>query len=236
MDDDRAVEDPGAVHQRGADHDHRAQVGAGRDDLVDRREHALEQGVLEEQVVDRVAAQRQLGEHRHRDAVLVAGPRLREHRRGVGRRVRDRDRHRAGRDPGEPVRIGRVEVHTSTLFRRPVRSCAPTRAFVAVSGGTSPASAGRRSPPGVRRAGRRGASDSMKCRSSGNGGPASALPESAYRNATASSVPPAATSPVTASAACSRGGSGSACSVKISTTRSKDRLHSSGSASRSATR
>ena len=40
---------------------------------------AVEQGVLQEQVVDGVAAQAQLGEDRHRHAVVVAGAGLLEH-------------------------------------------------------------------------------------------------------------------------------------------------------------
>ena len=62
-----AVEHPRALHQRRTDHEHRHQVGTRRDDLGDRRAHAREQRVLQDQVVDRVAAQAQLREHRHRD-------------------------------------------------------------------------------------------------------------------------------------------------------------------------
>ena len=72
MDDDRAVEHPGAVHERRADHEHRQQVGRRGDDLGDRVLDRVEQRVLQEQVVDRVAAQAQLGEDRDRDAVVVS--------------------------------------------------------------------------------------------------------------------------------------------------------------------
>ena len=48
--------------------------------LGDRRLDRLEQRVLQQQVVDGVAAQAQLGEHRDRDAVVVARPRLVEDR------------------------------------------------------------------------------------------------------------------------------------------------------------
>ena len=115
MDHDRAVEHPGAVLERRPDHDHRQQVGAGGDDLLDPGHHRLEQGVLEEQVVDGVAGQRELGEHRHRDAFVVAQPRLLDHPLRVGSRVGDRDRQRAGGNPREPVGVGGVEVHGVSL-------------------------------------------------------------------------------------------------------------------------
>ena len=71
VDDDRAVVDPVAVLERRADHDHRQQVGGGLDELGDRRTHRREEGVLQEQVVDGVAGQAELGEHRDRHALLV---------------------------------------------------------------------------------------------------------------------------------------------------------------------
>ena len=84
MDDDRAVVDPVAVHAAAR---RRRAPAAGRRDAAtivgDRRLDRVEQGVLQEQVVDRVAGQAQLGEDRHRDAVVVAGARL---RRGPSRR------------------------------------------------------------------------------------------------------------------------------------------------------
>ena len=67
VDHDRAVVDPVALHERRADDEHRQQVGARLDDLGERLLHRVEQRVLEEEVVDGVAAQAQLGEHRHRD-------------------------------------------------------------------------------------------------------------------------------------------------------------------------
>ena len=72
VDHDRAVEEPVAVPQRRPDDEHRPQVRRRRDQLGDRRLHRVEQRVLQEQVVDRVAGQRELGEDRDRDALLVA--------------------------------------------------------------------------------------------------------------------------------------------------------------------
>ncbi len=112
-----AVQDAGAVHERGTDDDDRGEVRRPGHDLGDRGPHGVEQGVLEHQVVDGVAGQRQLGEHRDRDAVVVAGAGLLEHGAGVGRRVGDRDRDGAGRDPGEPVGVGGVEVHVFSVPR-----------------------------------------------------------------------------------------------------------------------
>ena len=115
VDDHRAVEDPGAVDQRCADDQHRPQRGGRGDHLGDRRVRGVEQRVLEQQVVDGVAGQAQLREHRDRDAVLVGLLGHRDDLRRVGRGVGDGHGQRARRDPREPVRVRRVEVHTSSL-------------------------------------------------------------------------------------------------------------------------
>ena len=111
VDDHGTVEHPGAVHERRPDHDHRQQVDAGGHDVLDRGLHGGQQRVLQQQVVDRIAAQRKLREDRHRDPVLVAGPDLLQDDVRVPSRVRDRDRHRARGHPREPLRICRVEIH-----------------------------------------------------------------------------------------------------------------------------
>ena len=131
-----AVEDAGAVHERGPDDEHREQVGRPGRDLHDGRLDALEHGVLQEEVVDGVAAQAQLGEHRHGDAVVVAGAGLLEHGARVRGGVGDRDRDRARRDPGESLGVGRVEVHgpesrARAAASRPARG--PGRRRVAAS-------------------------------------------------------------------------------------------------------
>ena len=60
--------------QWGAHDDEGEQLGGGLGDGDDGVVDGLEQDVLQEQVVDGVAGQRQLGEERHRDALVVALP------------------------------------------------------------------------------------------------------------------------------------------------------------------
>ena len=115
VDHDGAVVDPVQAPQRRADHEHRTQVTARLDQRGDRVLDRVEQGLLEEEVVDGVAGQTELGEDRDGDAVLVAGARLGQHRLGVGRRVGDRHGHGAGRHPREALVVGGVEVHGSSL-------------------------------------------------------------------------------------------------------------------------
>ena len=80
MDDHGRVDDARAVHERGPDDQHGQQVGRGLDELGDSGVDARQQGVLHQQVVDGVPAQRQLGEQRDRDALVVARARLRRAR------------------------------------------------------------------------------------------------------------------------------------------------------------
>ncbi len=115
VDHHRTVVDPVALAQWGSDDEHGTQVGARLDDRRDRPVDRLEQRVLQEQVVDRVAGQAQLGEERHRDALVVTAARLGKDRLRVGGGVGDRDRQGAGGDPREPVRVGRFEVHTHSV-------------------------------------------------------------------------------------------------------------------------
>ena len=240
MDHDRAVVDPVAVHAAGR----RRRAPGSRSALastivVDRRVHALEQGVLQEQVVDRVAGQAQLGEDRDRDALVVAGraPRRAPPRRWPpGRRPRPAPcRRRPGRTRARrPSRSPRAQCCRASVAPN-VALCRPD-AFSRADPCVPAVSAVRRPPARP--------SSSTSCGSHAGArwtpGPARERRadlgrEAAYRNATASSVPPRRPAGDRV-AACSRGGSGSACSVKISTTRSKARSDSSGSASRSATR
>jgi hypothetical protein len=114
-DHDGRVEHPAAAHHRRPDDEDGPQVGGGHRDVLDRRLDRLQQGVLQEQVVDRVAREAQLREHRDRDALLMARAGLLEHGTGVGGRVGRSDRDRHGRNPGEPVGVGGVEVHVGSL-------------------------------------------------------------------------------------------------------------------------
>ena len=65
--------------------------------------HRVQQHVLPEQVVDGVAGQRQLREHRHCHAQLGAATADVHDALGVADRVGDEDIRRARRDPGEAV-------------------------------------------------------------------------------------------------------------------------------------
>ena len=117
VDDDRAVEHPGAVHERRADDQDGEQVRGTLHEVGDGLVHAGQQRVLEEQVVDGVAGERELREDRDRDTLVVALAGLRKDRPGVGRGVRDRHGDGAGGDPGESLGVRRVELHASSLAR-----------------------------------------------------------------------------------------------------------------------
>ena len=118
VDHDRAVVEPVQAAQRCADHEHRAQVAARLDQVGHGLLDRVEQGLLEQQVVDRVAGQAELREDRDRHAVLVTGARLGQHGGRVGGRVGDGHGHGAGGDPREALGVGREEVHGSSLPHR----------------------------------------------------------------------------------------------------------------------
>ena len=120
VDDDRAVVDPVAVAQRRADDEHRQQLARGGDDGLQRGLDAVEHRVLQHEVLDRVARQAQLGEHGHRDAVLVAGAREPQDGFRVRGRVGDRHAPRAGGHAREPVLVERAEVHPRSLTRHAI--------------------------------------------------------------------------------------------------------------------
>ena len=109
MDDDGAVVDPASAAQGRADDEHRQQLGGTRDYGRDGRLDTVEHGVLEEQVLDRVAAQDELGEHRDRDALIGASPGLAQDRFRVRGRVGDRQ-CRARGDSRESVLVDGAEV------------------------------------------------------------------------------------------------------------------------------
>ena len=111
VDHHRGVVDPVQMAQRGAHDEHRQQIGRGVDHVGKRRFDGVEQGVLQQDVLDRVARQRQLRKDRHRHAVLVAVPGDSEHRLGVGGRVGQHRVVGAGGHPGESAGIGGEKVH-----------------------------------------------------------------------------------------------------------------------------
>ncbi len=109
MDDASRVVEARTVPERGADDQDRQEVPRGRDHAGERDLDGVEQHVLEEQVLDRVTGQAELGEDRDRDAPFAAAPRRREDRLGVRGRVRDAGPDHAGRHTGEAVAIDRRE-------------------------------------------------------------------------------------------------------------------------------
>ena len=115
VDDHGGVEQPGLVAQRGADDEHRQQIGGGLDDLRQALVDRVEQGVLTQQVVDGVAGQRQFREQRDRDTEVGAAPADVDDALGVAHRVGDRDVGRARGDAGEAVAVQRVERHAPIL-------------------------------------------------------------------------------------------------------------------------
>jgi hypothetical protein len=72
------------------------------DDLPDRDPDGVEQRVLEEQVLDRVTAQPQLGEHCDRDVVLGGRPRLLDGPLRICRRICNGDGQGDGGDRAKP--------------------------------------------------------------------------------------------------------------------------------------
>ena len=118
----RDAEQPPAVHDRGdvvdpvaaadgqADDEHRQQVRRRRDDLGQRGLGRVEQGVLQKDVLDRVAGERQLRVDDEPDALVGALAGRRQDGGGVGRGVGDDGAQRGGGDAEEAVPIGRAEV------------------------------------------------------------------------------------------------------------------------------
>ena len=71
----------------------------------------VEQRVLQEQVVDRIARERELWQHHKGHAPLVAGANHAENRLGVGHRIGERDARGAGGDARKTVPVDGVEGH-----------------------------------------------------------------------------------------------------------------------------
>ena len=97
--------------QRGADGEQGEEVLGALDHGLDRGLDRVEDRVLEQQVVDRVAAQPELGEDGDGDALLRERPRLAQQRRGVRGGVGDGRAAGARRDPREAVGVRGAEVH-----------------------------------------------------------------------------------------------------------------------------
>ncbi len=120
-----------------ADHDDRGQALGALGEVDDRLVDGVEEDVLEEQVVDRVAGEGELGEEGHGDPVVVEALDLLEDARRIRRRIGVRDRHRARRDPGEAVPVEVAEVggllgllgHGASLSRTSGRLWVVTRIY-----------------------------------------------------------------------------------------------------------
>jgi hypothetical protein len=120
VDDHRSVVDAVPKPQRRTDGHHRHKVRRTCDHLIQSRLDRVQQGVLHDDVFERIARQRQFGVHRDPDVVVVARPRDAQYRFRVGPRVGDRGVQRAGRHPHETLVIGGMEVHPAYLSRRRV--------------------------------------------------------------------------------------------------------------------
>jgi len=103
------------VAQWGADDQHRQQVGRGCDDFPKGAFDVVEQEVLQDDVLDGVPGQRQLGEYGHRDAVVVACAGQPQNRRGIGRRIADGGVVRACGDADKTLAVAVVEVHRPSI-------------------------------------------------------------------------------------------------------------------------
>ena len=93
------VHDPVPVADRQPDDQHRQHLGRSLDHGGERPFGRVQQRILQEDVLDRVTGQRQLGEDREPDAFVGALARDPEHGRGVRGRIADRRAQRAGGDP-----------------------------------------------------------------------------------------------------------------------------------------
>ena len=110
VEEDGAVVEAVAVAKGGAHDDERQQVGGGPGEVDEGRLDLAEQHVLQEQVVDGVAGEAQLGEERDRRPLLAHVPGPLEDRRGIGPRVGHRHRQRARGHPREAVAVEVAEV------------------------------------------------------------------------------------------------------------------------------
>jgi hypothetical protein len=109
--DDRAIVDPVPVAQRGTDDQDRQQVHRTGHDIEQRRLDRVQQRVLQQDVLDRVTGQGQLGEHDQRHALVLALTGDPQHRLGVARRVSNRGPQRARRNPEKPMTVRGAKVH-----------------------------------------------------------------------------------------------------------------------------
>ena len=106
MDRDAAIVEPAPPTQRRADDEDRQELLADGDQPLELRRDRVEHRVLEQQVVDRIGRQAQLGKDHQRDAGLVGLGQQLQHLVAVLRRLGHRDLRHAGGDPDEFVAVG----------------------------------------------------------------------------------------------------------------------------------
>ena len=122
MNDHRGVVDPVPVAQRRPDDEHRHQLRRRHDKVKHCILDRIQQCVVHDDVLDRVAGQLQFRVHRTGNVVVVAGPREPQHRFGVGHRIPPERRDACTRQParsggGRPSRspsLSIVAFHVST--------------------------------------------------------------------------------------------------------------------------
>ena len=105
----RAVEQQAVDRQRRADREHQIPLGARLRDLRERRAHAAQQRLLEEEIAARIGAQTELGAERVVGAGAMHGLELLEVRGGVEGRIGDAHRRHAHRDAARSRACARRE-------------------------------------------------------------------------------------------------------------------------------
>ena len=109
MDDHGAVVEPPVAPHRRADQQHGPQLPARRHQIADRRLDRVEQGVLQQQVVDSVGGQAQLGKHDQVAGLCVAVARQGDRLGDIEGRLTGPDSGRGGGDPHETLAVVREE-------------------------------------------------------------------------------------------------------------------------------
>jgi hypothetical protein len=108
---DGTIVESAGMAQRRTEDEERPQCPARLCQGSDRPLDAVEERVLEQQVVDRIGGERELGEDRERGALLMRRPGEREDRLGIRGGVGDVRAQRAGGDARETLVIERPERH-----------------------------------------------------------------------------------------------------------------------------
>ncbi len=123
MDHERRVVEPAGMAERRADDQHGGEGGGLLQHRLDGLFHRVQNRVLEQQILDRIAGQCQFREDRHRHAAPVAVTCHRQHGFGIAGGVRQRRLGGAGGHPGKPLSVERTEVHVKICRgRRPRRN------------------------------------------------------------------------------------------------------------------